>query len=136
MLTLAFGISFAVAHRAPTAGLSPDGARLYQLGRYYWNLRSRQGVERSLAYFGQVVRSDPRDARGYAALADANATMGDYRYGPLGPKTYFARARSLANKALELDSNSAEAHAALGLVDMDGRNLSNLDRRIPASDRA
>jgi DNA-binding winged helix-turn-helix (wHTH) protein/Tfp pilus assembly protein PilF len=120
-------VAFALAHRAapvPSSGLSADGARVYEIGRYYWNLRSRQGVERSLDYFAQVVRTDPRDARGYAALADANATMGDYRYGSLPPREYFARAARYAKRALNLDPQSAEAHAALGLIDLDNNALS------------
>lgn len=124
VLFLALGVNFAIAHRVNnTVGLSPGGARLYQLGRYYWNLRSRTGVERSLHYFAEVIRTDPGDASGYAALADANATMGDYGYGPLQAKVYFARARTLADRALAIDRNSAEAHAALGLVDMDKRHM-------------
>ena len=118
---LAFGL--AATHRSAVSDLSPAGARLYQIGRYYWNLRTREGVERSLDYFAQVVRDDPHDARGYAALADANAIMGDYGYGNQKPKVYFARARGYAQLALTLDPNSAEAHAALGLIDMDVRDL-------------
>ncbi len=119
-------VTLALAHRsaaAASSGLSANGARVYEIGRYYWNLRSRQGVERSLDYFAQVVRTDPRDARGYAALADANATMGDYHYGSLRPSDYFARATIYANRALALDSNSAEAHGALGLIDLDKNEL-------------
>jgi DNA-binding winged helix-turn-helix (wHTH) protein/Flp pilus assembly protein TadD len=112
----------AVRHNT-AAGLSVEGARLYDIGRYYWNLRTRVGVERSLEYFVQVIRTDPHDARGYAALADANAIMGDYRYGPTTPHVYFSRARSYATLALTLDPNSSEAHAALGLIDMDGKNI-------------
>jgi DNA-binding winged helix-turn-helix (wHTH) protein/Flp pilus assembly protein TadD len=117
-------VTFAATHRAGGAGLSSDGARLYQIGRYYWNLRTREGVERSLDYFAQVIQTDPRDARGYAALADANAIMGDYQYGIQKPPTYFARARRYARLALTLDPNSADAHAVLGLIDMDARQLS------------
>ncbi len=116
-------VTFAATHRAGNVGLSADGARLYEIGHYYWNLRTREGVERSLDYFAQVIRTDPRDARGYAALADANAIMGDYQYGSQKPKVYFSRARSYARLALTLDPNSAEAHAALGLIDMDARQL-------------
>jgi DNA-binding winged helix-turn-helix (wHTH) protein/Tfp pilus assembly protein PilF len=136
MLCSALFAALAVAHRAPVqgAGLSADGARVYEIGRYYWNLRSRQGVERSLDYFAQVVRSDPRDARGYAALADANATMGDYRYGPLTPRIYFERASRYARRALDLDPQSAEAHAALGLIDLDknsvGSSITQFQRAI------
>lgn len=115
--------TFAFAHRSsPTGGLSPNGARLYEIGRYYWNQRTSEGVERSLEYFRQVTHTDPRDARGYAALAEADAIMGDYKYGHVAPDVYFARARGYAELALSLDPNSAEAHAALGLIAMDGRN--------------
>jgi DNA-binding winged helix-turn-helix (wHTH) protein/Flp pilus assembly protein TadD len=116
-------VTFAATHRAGNVGLSADGARLYEIGRYYWNQRTRAGVERSLDYFAEVIRTDPRDARGYAALADANAIMGDYKYGEQKPHVYFARARSYARLALTLDPNSAEAHAALGLIAMDGHDL-------------
>jgi DNA-binding winged helix-turn-helix (wHTH) protein/Tfp pilus assembly protein PilF len=112
-----------LAHRTTSEGLSPSSTRLYLLGSYYWNLRSREGVERSMDYFAQVIRNDPQDARGYAALADANATMGDYHYGSLAPAAYFGRARALADRALALNPESAEAHAALGLIDLDNRRL-------------
>ena len=118
-------VSLGAVHRSSSAGLSAEGARTYEIGRYYWNLRTRVGVERSLDYFAQVIRTDPRDARGYAALADANAIMGDYRYGSAAPRVYFSRARSYAQLALTLDPNSSEAHAALGLIDMDGKNLNS-----------
>lgn len=115
--------TLAATHRSTSAGLSSEGARVYEIGRYYWNLRTRVGVERSLDYFAQVIRTDPRDARGYAALADANAIMGDYKYGGQKPHVYFSRARSYARLALSLDSNSSEAHAALGLINMDAHDL-------------
>jgi len=98
---------------APEA-LSGNGAQLYGVGRYYWNLRTRDGVRKSLGYFAQVIDTDPRNPRGYAALADANAAMGDYCYGTHRPSVYFARAQAYAQQALALDPNSAEAHAALG----------------------
>ena len=110
-------------HDAPADRLSDSGARLYQIGHYYWNLRTRDGVEKSLSYYTQVVDSDPKSARGYAALAEANATMGDYRYGPQQSMVYFARARGYAEKALALDPNSAEAHAALGLIALNDTKL-------------
>ena len=119
LVALGFAFTAAMAHRAPVAELSANGARIYQIGRYYWNLRTRAGVEKSLAYFAQVIDTDPHDARGYAALAEANAIMGDYRYGSQPPAVYFARARGYAEKALAIDPDSAEAHASLGLIALD-----------------
>jgi DNA-binding winged helix-turn-helix (wHTH) protein/Tfp pilus assembly protein PilF len=123
--SLVFALDRVSAHRASTSSLSENGARLYEIGRYYWNLRTRSGVGKSLTYFGQVIDSDPHDARGYAALAEANATMGNYQYGPNKPDVYFARARGYAEKALALDGNSAEAHASLGLIDLNQDHPAN-----------
>jgi tetratricopeptide (TPR) repeat protein len=46
--------------------------------------------------------------------------MVDYRYGPV--RTYIARAREAAQKALLLDPRSAEAYAALGLIALDRKD--------------
>ncbi len=108
----------ALARQPVRPQLSSSGARLYAIGRYYWNLRTREGVEKSLAYFAQVIDADPHDASGYAALAEANATMNDYHYGPLASGVYLERARAYADKALSLDASSGEAYAALGFIAM------------------
>jgi DNA-binding winged helix-turn-helix (wHTH) protein/tetratricopeptide (TPR) repeat protein len=119
---LALGIGAAGAHRANPPALSAEGARDYQIGRYYWNLRTRAGIGKSLAYFAKVVDSDPRDARGYAGLAQANAMMGDYEYGPLKMQVYFERAKAYAERAIALDPHSGDARATLGLIAMESGN--------------
>ena len=103
--------------------LSARGARLYSLGTYFWNERTRDGVRKSLGYFTQVVETDPTNPLGYAGLADANATVGSYCYGSQAPAVYFARARAYAKQALTLDADSAEAHAVLGLLALQGSNV-------------
>ena len=120
-LALALGIAVAgVAHadRRGERSLSADGARLYSMATFYWNQRTPDGIHKSLRYFKQVTRTDPRDPRGYAGLAVAYAIEGDYGYGPLSRRDAFGRAREYADRALALDLQSAEAHAALGLVEM------------------
>ena len=108
--------SGALDGRVASQKLSARGARLYAIGTYFWNERTRDGVRKSLTYFAQVVNTDPTDPRGYAGLADANAMIGAYCYGTHGPSVYFARARAYAKEALTLDADSAEAHAVLGVV--------------------
>jgi tetratricopeptide (TPR) repeat protein len=115
-------------------GGTSEAQRLYAIGRYYWDLRTQDGVRRSMAYFARVIDADPHAAIGYAAMADANAIMGDYCYGTHRPTVYFARARSYAQKTLTLDGDSAEALAALGFVELHQANatsgLSKLRRAI------
>lgn len=122
-LLLAFGQATTGTPRDSTAGLSPDAQRLYVIGRYYWDLRTPDGVGKSLGYFARVIDAAPQSALGYAAMADANVTMGDYCYGTHRPSTYFGRARSYAEKALAIDPNSAQAHAALGFADLHGTDI-------------
>lgn len=97
--------------------LSVEGSRLYEIGRYYWNLRTRDGVNKSVAYFARVISTDPRDARGYAALASANAIAADYGYGSAPMKVSIARAKAYAREALAIDPNCGEAYAVLGMIE-------------------
>jgi DNA-binding winged helix-turn-helix (wHTH) protein/tetratricopeptide (TPR) repeat protein len=119
VLALAGGLAFGAARPYAThqgSSLSAEAARLYEIGRYYWNLRTPDGIAKSITYFSQVVDLNPQSARGYAALAAANAIMGDYRYGTSSPQVYFARARAFADKALAIDPSSGEAYAVLGMI--------------------
>jgi DNA-binding winged helix-turn-helix (wHTH) protein len=114
----AAGLTVALSSRNSLAqmALSPDGARLYEIGRYYWNLRTEDGIRKSLTYFKRVVDTDPHNARGYAALASANAIMADYHFGSVSPKVYWGRATAYARKALTIDPKSGEAYAVLGMI--------------------
>lgn len=124
VLTLGVGsglIAMARSHAAgpSTQGLSAAGARLYAMGKFYWNQRTADGVAKSERYFTAVIRSDPKDPRGYAGLASAYAIEGDYGYGPMSKAEALRRADADARRALSIDPGSAEAHAVLGLVAVD-----------------
>lgn len=121
---LALVFSFAMLHEPARSlpasqRLSPAGARAYAMGNYYWKLRTRPGLDKSVRYFEAVIKTDPQSAHGYAALAEAYAMQGDYGYGSLGRSRSYARARVLAHRALAIDQSSAEAHAALGIAEDD-----------------
>ncbi len=125
VLSGGLGLKLLSARAEADRTLSVEGARLYQIGRYYWNLRTPDGMAKSLAYFARVVDTDPLDARGYGALAGANAIMGDYQYGPLRPRVYFARARAYARKALAIDPKYGEAYAVLGMLSTENNSMSD-----------
>jgi DNA-binding winged helix-turn-helix (wHTH) protein len=100
---------------APPTG-TPQMERLYAIGRYYWNLRTSRAVRKSVKYFGEIIQRDPQSALGYAGMADAYATIGDYCYGTHRPKIYFARAAAYAREALAVDPAFPPAHATLGFL--------------------
>lgn len=88
--------------------------QLYLKGRYHWNKRTAEGIERSIEYFEGAITRDATFALAYAGLADSYNLMASYSTKPLA--TPFLRAKATALKALTLDAKLAEAHAALAAV--------------------
>ena len=92
--------------------LSPEVYDAYLRGRFFWNTRSKDGLQKAIKYFERAVARDPKYPLGYVGLADCYNVLS--YYGSAKPKDSFPRAKTAAQKALELDGNVAEAHAALG----------------------
>ncbi len=92
-----------------------EAYHLYLQGRFYWNRRTTDGVNKAIDYFQQAIVKDPNFALAYSGLADSyfslaiNSTV-------LSPKEAGAKARQAAEKALELDPFLGEAHASMGIV--------------------
>jgi TolB-like protein/DNA-binding winged helix-turn-helix (wHTH) protein/Flp pilus assembly protein TadD len=90
---------------------SPEAYDDYLRGRFFWSKRSKEALEKGLAYFQRAVAEDPGFALAYAGIAES--------YGPLGyngfmpPGETAPRMRAAATRALELDDSLAEAHTAL-----------------------
>ena len=97
--------------------LSPQNYEAYDLylkGQYFFNKRTVAGLEEAIRYFREATNKDPDFARSYAGLADSYALMPGYSGLPQGK--FMNQARAAALKALALDQNLAEAHAALALI--------------------
>lgn len=93
---------------------TPAAYEAYLTGRHYWNRRPREGLQAAVKHFGLALDADPTYAAAYAGLADAYALLGVY--GGIAPSDAFARARSAATRAIDLDETLAEPHASLGFV--------------------
>jgi TolB-like protein/class 3 adenylate cyclase len=87
---------------------------LYLKGRHYWNKRTPQSLKIAVEYFEKAIREDPNFALAYAGIADCYLILADW--GLVSSKKGAHKARSLAEKALELDGTIAEAHASLGNI--------------------
>jgi TolB-like protein/DNA-binding winged helix-turn-helix (wHTH) protein len=102
------------ANLATAHTVDPEAHELYLKGRYFWNKRDQEGFTKAIDYFQQAIAKDPTYAAAYAGLADSYALSGGFNLVPVGQA--MPRAQAAAEKALELDSNLAEAHASLGLI--------------------
>ncbi len=94
--------------------VSPDAYEAYLKGRYYWNKRTGDSMQKAEQYFQQAIDSDPTYAAAHSGLADCNSGLA--WHGFKSPAESLPKAYAAARKAVELDPQSAEAHASLGLV--------------------
>jgi adenylate cyclase len=85
-------------------------------GRYYFHKQTKAGLQKATEYFEQAIAKDPAYAQAYAELARTYASLGWWAYVP--PKDVFPKARALAEKAVEMDNQIADAYLALALVKM------------------
>jgi len=92
----------------------PEAEELYLEGRYYWNLRTPESLNTALDYFTQATAKDPNYADAYVGMADCYNLLREYTIMPASEA--FPRAIVAARRAVELDDNSAPAHAALAFV--------------------
>jgi TolB-like protein/DNA-binding winged helix-turn-helix (wHTH) protein len=99
------------------AGATPVDTEVYRAylkGRFFWNKRSRDGLNMAISFFEQAVQRNPNYAPAYAGLADTyNALV---FYGFLSSPEGIPKAKAAATKAVELDGSRAEGHASLGYV--------------------
>ena len=102
---------------APPRPVNPEAHEAYLKGRYYWNLRTEDGLKKSIEYFQQAIEKDPGYTRAYAGLADSYAVSVMWGFAP--PREAYPRAKAAALKALQVDHTQAEPHASLGVAKVD-----------------
>jgi tetratricopeptide (TPR) repeat protein len=121
LLTVAIGISAAVARYQETRPVktavhrpNPEAQELYLRGRYYWNLRTEDGLNSALDLFTQSIVNDPLYAEAYAGLADAYLLL--RQYGHMRDAEAYPRALAAARQAIALNDSSPEAHRSLAFI--------------------
>lgn len=62
--------------------VDPAAYEDYLRGRYYWNRRTPEGVDRGIDYFQRAIAKDPHYALGYAGFADSYIVLSGYRLDP------------------------------------------------------
>jgi TolB-like protein/DNA-binding winged helix-turn-helix (wHTH) protein/Tfp pilus assembly protein PilF len=94
--------------------VDPDAYEDYLKGRYYFNLRTVNALNKSVEYFQHAIAKDPSYALAYSGLADTYALLG-FR-GRLPSKDVLAQAKTAALKAIELDDSLADPHVSLAFI--------------------
>ena len=90
-----------------------DAYQWYLKGRFYWNQLTEEALDKSINCFNEALALAPQYALAYTGLANSYSTLGaNYR----SPEEAFRQAELNAQKALEIDSDLAEAHYAMGAI--------------------
>ena len=97
---------------ATAPSVNPEGHEAYLRGRYFFNRPSDENLQKAIAQFEETVRLSPTFAPGYSGLSDAYLWAG-YNEGFITASEARPKAKTAALKAVQLYSNSAEAHTSL-----------------------
>jgi adenylate cyclase len=84
----------------------------YLRGRSYMYSMARRDYEHAIRMYEQAIELDEKYALAYAGMADAYSHL--FRYADATPENA-AKAIQASEKAIDLDPDSAEAHASRGL---------------------
>ena len=101
---------------ASTRPVSAEGYEDYLKGRFYWNKRSEEGLNKAIEYFQLATQKDPHSALAFAGLADCYSIIGSAIVGTVPAREVAPKARAAALQALELDGSLAEAQTSLATV--------------------
>lgn len=95
-----------------------EAYQLYLKGRYYWDKRTPEALNKSRDYFQQAIERDPNYVLAYVGLAEYYAVISDYTYRPYSETN--PKVKTYAARALAIDDTQAEAHTLLATAhDMD-----------------
>jgi TolB-like protein len=94
--------------------VNPDAYDAYLRGRFFFNRPSDENLRKAIEQFEAAVKLDSTFAPAYSGLSDAYLWAG-YNEGFITASDAKPKARQAAEKAVALDSMSAEAHTSLAV---------------------
>jgi len=86
--------------------------QLYLQGLYLRSKPTERGLHKAIDYFQQAVAKDPNYALAYTGMVECYLLLGAEE----GPGKLLSQAKAAVARALELDNDLAEAHAALSFI--------------------
>jgi DNA-binding winged helix-turn-helix (wHTH) protein/tetratricopeptide (TPR) repeat protein len=113
----------------PRRAANPEAEQFYLKGRYYWEKRTPDSLNKAVDSFTQALIRDPSYSPAYVGLADCYNLLREYTVMPASEA--YPRALAAAKKAVELDGQSSEAHASLAFASFFGMwDVATADREF------
>ncbi|MDQ6786684.1 MAG: protein kinase [Acidobacteriota bacterium] len=105
---------------------NPQAYELLLKGRYYWNKGGTENRKKAIEFYNQAIITDSDYAPAYADLSIGYILL--VSNGVLDPKEFTSKADEAASKALELDSELADAHLALAYIKLNDWQWTDAER--------
>ena len=105
-------------NRAPTAQVNRNAFESYLRARYFLDQRTEPEIRKAIAWYQKAIEEDPAYAAPYAGLADCYNQLGTNIVGAASPIETRKLAVAAARRALEIDPDLAEAHAAMAYCNL------------------
>ena len=99
------------ANVTKTSTANPEAYQAYLKGRYYWNRRTAENINKAIAQFKFATDRDPNYALALVGLADCYLVLNEYAGTPTSET--LPQAKVYAERALAIDPQLAEPHATL-----------------------
>jgi serine/threonine protein kinase/Tfp pilus assembly protein PilF len=106
-----------VSKAAKGRATNPEAHRLYLQARHLAERLNRQDLAKAIEYLEQALELDPEFALAWAELSKAHSKVA-YLGGGVSEADGHARARAAAGRALALEPDLAEGHAAMAWTQM------------------
>jgi tetratricopeptide (TPR) repeat protein len=104
------------AERTAGRDVNPLAYEAFLKGAYWRNRLTEQGFNRGILFFQEAIELQNDYAEAYAAMAACHCRLAGHGIEVVPPDIALPHATQLATRALELDSNLAEANAVLGII--------------------
>jgi eukaryotic-like serine/threonine-protein kinase len=117
-ITSKVGITLTPQEQARLAGARPVDPEIHRqvlLGRHHAAKATEEGLRKAIQYFDDGIAKDPANALAHAGLAEAYMGLSGFY---VDPREAMPKAKRAAETALRLDESLADAHAALGYVNL------------------
>lgn len=91
-----------------------EAFRLYLRGRYFWNKRTADGLQRAIGQFQSAIDQDPSYALAWVGLGDSYALL--EQYAGIPSRENCPKAEEAIRRAQQLEPSLAPAWASMGLL--------------------
>ena len=98
----------------PEQKTDPEAYNNYLLGNHFYALRGKENFEKAIFYYKKALSIDSNYAPAWVGLAGVTCSQADIGYVPADEG--YNKSRKEAEKALEIDPNSADAYSRLGWI--------------------